>query len=156
MNKLYATNDGKLKRLSSIDQHKDKLSVYSQGGWIPISYDVIKSIGCDGMKSYRAILSLNEDDLGYTFPEKYCYRPKDKYILTEEFGVEKKELAPEYGEGFYEEYSSGPRITNADNGALGQHYKGRERVGLDYYRTEDILPASAQKQRASLSWFFVV
>lgn len=143
MNRLYAVNDSKLERLSSIDQHKDKLSVYSQGGWLPISYDVIQRVGCEGIKSYRAVLSLNEDDIGYNFPEAYCSRPKDNYILTEEFGVEKKELPPEYGDGFYETYASGDRITNADNGALGQHYKGRERVGLDYYRTKDILPASA-------------
>lgn len=143
MNRLYATNDARLKRLSSIDQHKDKLSVYSQGGWLPISYDVIKSIGCDGIKSYRAMLSLNVDDIGYTFPEAYCARPKDNYILTEGLGTEKKELPPEYGEGFYEAYSSEDRITNADNGALGQHHKGIERIGLDYYRTEDILPATA-------------
>lgn len=143
MNILYATNDAKVERLSSIDQHKDKLSVYSQGGWFPVSYDVIDAVGCHGIKSHRAILSLDENDLGYNFPEKYCYRPKDNYVLADRIGVETEVLPEYYGDGTFEVYKDELEITNADNGALGQHYRGRERVGLDMYITKDILPASA-------------
>lgn len=143
MNILSAVNDSKIERKSSIDQHKDKLSVYSQGGWLPISYDVIDAIGCNGIKSHKAILSFDEDDLGYNFPEKYCYRPKDSYVLADRIGTETEMLPEYYGDGTYETYIDEKTITNADNGALGEHYKGRERVGLEFYRTKDILPASA-------------
>ena len=143
MNILYATNDAKVERLSSIDQHKNKLAVYSQGGWLPISYDVIDGIGCNGIKSHKAILSLDEDDLGYNFPEKYCYRPKDTYLVSDHVEDEALELPEYYGDGAYETHTDEKAITNADNGALGEHYKGRERVGLDVYRTKQILKASA-------------
>lgn len=143
MNILYAVNDSKIERLSSIDQYKDYLSVYSQGGWLPISYDVIDAIGCNGIKSHKAILSLDEGGLGYNFPEKYCYRPKDEYVLADKTGVESEMLPEYYGDGTFETYKDELAITNADNGALGAHHKGRERVGLDYYRAKTILPASA-------------
>lgn len=140
---LYNSDDRKIERLSSIDQHKNKLAVYSQGGWLPISYDVIESIGCNGIKSHRAILSLDENDLGYNFPEVYCNRPKDEYVTSDKLADEMSELPEYYGDGLYEAHIDEKVITNADNGALGHHYKGRERVGLDYYRAKDILPASA-------------
>ena len=143
MNVLYAINDSKLERRSSIDQHKDKFAIYSQGGWTPISFDSIDGIGCYGIKSHRSILSLDEDDLGYTFPEAYCDRPSDEYVLVDNAGVETEMLPEYYGDGTYEKYVDGAAIVNADNGALGSHNRGRERVGLDYYRTKDILPATA-------------
>lgn len=143
MNILYATNDAKVERLSSIDQHKDKLSVYSQGGWLPISYDVIDAMGCRGIKSHRAMLSFNEDDLGYNFSEAYCNQPQDNYIMSDRIANELVELPEYYGEGLYEAHVDETVFTDADNGALGQHYEGHKRVGLDYYRTKDILPASA-------------
>lgn len=143
MNIIYATNDSKLERLSSIDQYKSFLSVYSQGGGLPVSYDVIDGIGCHGIKSHKTLLELLDDELGYNFPERYCYRPEDSFLISDRLADEQKPLPDCQGDGFYETHTDEKVITNGDNGALGAHHRGKERVGLDYYRTRDILKATA-------------
>lgn len=139
---LYNADDRKVDRLSSIDQHKNKFAVYAQGGWLPISYDVLETIGCNGAKWHQAIMTDDPSDNGYTYPEAYCTKYTNKYVYTDEQGTEIKELPEWYGASLYESFYNNHAITNADNGALGVVNKIRYRIGLDYYRAKETLQAT--------------
>lgn len=140
---LYNADDRRIERKSSINQHKHKFSVYAQGGWLPVSYDVIESVGCEGIKSHKAILSLDEKDLGYIYPVATCTKYTNKYIFSDNQKTELRELPEWFGAGLYEAFVDEHVFTNADSGALGEANKIHYKVGLDYYRAKTILPASA-------------
>lgn len=120
---LYAEDKKNILRKSSVDQHKHHLSVYGQGGWLPIEYDVLEYIGCEGHGTHRAILSLAPDDLGYDYPEACCVTHENEYLLADQNGVVQ-------------------HYTDADNGSLGEHNDIGHLVGLDYYQAGETLEAA--------------
>lgn len=143
MEVLYSSDDRRLERKSSIDQHRDKFSVYAQGGWLPISYDVIESVGCDGIRSHKAVLSLNPDDIGYNYPVATCTKFTNKYIYSDNQKTELRELPEWFGAGLYEAFVDEHVFTNADNGALGVANKIHYRLGLSYYLTKKTIQGVA-------------
>ena len=138
---LRASDDRQIERKSSIDQYKNFLSVFKQGGWVPISYDVLESLTCDGAKSHRAIMTDDENWIGYHYPIVTCTRVKGSYLLTDKQGIELRDLPCWQGKGKYEVYVDDERITNADNEAVGTASRVKYKVGLDYYRCKKTLPA---------------
>ena len=137
---LKATDNRQIELKSSIDQYRNFLSVFRQGGWIPISYDVLESLTCDGARSHRAIMTDDENWIGYHYPIAICYKRGDKYLLTEKQGVELRDLPCWQGKGKYEEYVDECRITNADNEAVGVANRVKYRIGLDVYACKKNLP----------------
>lgn len=140
---LYSNDGRQIERKSSLLQHKDKLAIKRQGGYLPISYDVLETIGCDGATSHRAILSLDPDDIGYTFPIATCTRTRASVLLSDKQGIELKELPLWYGSGLYEKFVDEQIIVKGDNRPLGESNAVKYKVGLDYYLAKKILPAAA-------------
>lgn len=120
MDTIFSADKNNVLRKSSIDQYKDHFSVYGQGGWFPIEFDVIEHIGCHDMGTHRAILSLNENDLGYNFPEACCVTTENEYVLADQ-----NHRVRHY--------------TDADNASLGIQNHIGHRVGLDYYVADETL-----------------
>lgn len=138
---LKASDDRRLEEKSSIDQYKNFLSVYRQGGWVPIAYDVLESIGCDGARTHRAIMTDDKDWGGYHYPVATCRRLRGKHLLTDHQGTELKDLPEWQGEGKYEDFVDELRITNADNEAVGTADQVSYKVGLNYYACKKTAPA---------------
>lgn len=140
---LKSSDDRQIEVKSSIDQYKNFLSVFKQGGWIPISYDVLESITCDGVASHRAIMTDDENWNGYHYPIATCRKVRGKYLVTDKQGVELKDLPCWQGKGQYEVWVDDHRITNADNEAVGTISKVKYRIGLDYYKAKkDLTPVA--------------
>lgn len=136
---LQNADDRRIKLKSSIDQFDSFLSIYKQGGQIPIAFDVIESITCDGIKSHKAIFTFDPKFKGYIYPVGHCTKTKIQYLLTDERGVVADTL-PECGDTSYQKYVDRKVIVNADNEAVGVANVINYRVGLDYYEAEDTLP----------------
>lgn len=130
---LKSSDDRRIEVKSSIDQYKNFLSVFKQGGWIPISYDVLESVTCDGVTSHKAIVTDDENWNGYHYPIATCRKVNGKYLVSDKEGIELKDLPCWQGKGKYEVYVNDHRITNADNEAVGTANAVRFRIGLDYY-----------------------
>ena len=138
---LYNADAPQVEKKSSITQHKGKFSIVSQGEYIPISYDVLETIGCDGAKTHRAVLSLDPDDIGYTYPVAECRLVENNWVYYDEQGLVTKKLPAWFGSGEYQSFNDFLAFVNADNGALGVRNDIELRVGLDYYQAKKTLPA---------------
>lgn len=144
---LYAEEKEQIHRHSSIDQFKDGfISAWKQGGWAPILFDQLDSIGeCSGIKSHPVIVSFG-NDLGYIFPEKKCTYVSDRFIFFDKQGVEQRVLPECFGGGgyWYQEYVRKNTFINfdgADGGSsVGTHNQTTLRVGLDYVKADENLP----------------
>lgn len=142
MDILYATNDAQVHRHSSLDQFKDGfLSAWKQGGWAPILFDQLDSIGeCSGIKSHPVIVSFGYD-LGYIFPEKKCTYVSDRFIYFDKQGVEQRVLPECFGEGFYDKWIDASIFVNFDsNNSVGTHNEATLRIGVDYVKADESLP----------------
>lgn len=140
---LRASDDRRIEKKSSVDQYRRFLSVYKQGGWVPISYDVLESITCNEVRSHRAIATDDENWNGYHYPIAYCKRAGGTYLLTDKQGTELKDLPEWQGKGKYEAFIDEQRVNNADNEAVGTSKSVTYKVGLDYYRAKSTLPPVA-------------
>ena len=136
---LYADDPDKIKRLSSITQHRDKFSVHAQGSWLPISYDVIDSIICDKVNSHRAILSLDPHNIGYIFPTATCEKTFKTLLLTDKYGVVTEELPEWFGSGLYQKFVDDYAVTEGDNHPLGLNNTVRYKLGLEYYLAKETI-----------------
>ena len=137
---LRNSDDRRIERKSSIDQYRNFLSVFKQGGWIPISYDVLESITCDGTFSHKAIMTDDANWNGYHYPIAVCQKIQGSYLKTDKRGVELRDLPCWQGKGKYEQYVDEQRITNADNQGVGTMNAPKYRMGLDYYLAKTTLP----------------
>ena len=138
---LKASDDRQIEVKSSINQYRNFLSVFKQGGWIPISYDVLESLTCDGATSHKAIMTDDKDWNGYHYPIATCLQLRGAYLTTDKKGVEMRDLPRWQGEGQYGQYVDEQRITNADNEAVGVINDVKYRIGLDIYTCKKTLPA---------------
>lgn len=140
---LYPVDDAQVHRHSSIDQFRGFLSTMVKGGWTPIVFDQLDGINCETIISHPVIISWG-DDLGYIFPEAHCTYASDHFIYTDKEGVESKILPECFGGGgeFYDKFVKSFSFTNFDDDtSLGVHNQTTLRVGLDYVRADETLPA---------------
>lgn len=143
---LYAEEKEQVHRRSSIDQFKDGfLSAWKQGGWAPILFDQLDSVGeCSGVKSHPVIVSFG-NDLGYIYPEKKCTYVSDRFIFFDKQGVEQRVLPQCFGEGFYDRWIDKSSFINFDGpdggSSLGTHNETTLRIGLSYCVADETLPA---------------
>lgn len=125
---------------SSITQHKNKLSVYKGGEWLPISYDVIDYIDCKRVVSHRAIVT-DKPDIGYEFPVNEWHMVSDTYLTGDFTGTKQVKLDPWFGEGYYEKYVKERVYLNAKCSSLGIRNEDKYRVGLNYALAKRTLKA---------------
>lgn len=137
---LKASDDRRMEIRSSIDQYRHFLSAFKQGGWVPVSYDVIETAGCDGTKKHEAIMTDDKNWNGFHFPIAYCKVVNGKYLLTDKQGIETLPLPEWMGEGEFQSYVDEHRITNADNEAVGTANVITFKIGLDYCLAKETLP----------------
>lgn len=140
MNILEPVDNPEVRYHSSISQHKNKLGVMKQGEWVPIKFDSIDYIGCNGVHSTEAVLALG-DDLGYNFPVGKSSFTEDTYLTTDVMKDEVRPLPEEFGEGNYTKHIEGSAFTNFSNSALGHRDQYNLRVGLHYATADETLKA---------------
>lgn len=138
-------DDGKesVQRHSSIDQFRNFISVWKEGGWAPILFDQLDGIMCDTVKSHPTIITFEEKPIGYIFPERRCTYSSDHFITADKVKVEEKLLPECYGgKGeLYATWFNKRAFINFDGDvSLGLHNKTTLRTGLDYVICDETLP----------------
>jgi hypothetical protein len=139
--KLEYLNDADeytVKRHSSIDQYKSFLSVKKGGVNVPLRFDKLDFINCDGMKTHQVIISEG-NDLGFNFPVGHYTFFTDTYLIGDRKEVVAKKLPEWFGTGWYEKALNEKVFTNFDDSSLGERNRVDLRIGLDYISSDDIL-----------------
>lgn len=139
--KLEYLNDADeytVKRHSSIDQYKSFLSVKKGGVNVPLRFDKLDFINCDGMKTHQVIVSEG-NDLGFNFPVGHYTFFTDTYLIGDRKEVVVKKLPEWFGTGWYEKALNEKVFTNFDDSSLGERNRVDLRIGLDYISSDDIL-----------------
>jgi hypothetical protein len=139
--KLEYLNDADeytVKRHSSIDQYKSFLSVKKGGVNVPLRFDKLDFINCDGMKTHQVIISEG-NDLGFNFPVGHYTFFTDTYLIGDRKEVVVKKLPEWFGTGWYEKALNEKVFTNFDDSSLGERNRVDLRIGLDYISSDDIL-----------------
>lgn len=139
---LYADEDPQVKTYSSIDQFRDYVSAWKQGGPAPIVFDQLDYIGeCSGVHSHPAVVTFGESN--FIYPEGRCTYVSDRFVYVDENGVEYKQLPECFGgQGeLYPTFIDANAFINFDDGtSLGLHQAQTLRVGLSYAKANDSLP----------------
>ena len=138
---LKNADDRKVEMKSSIDQYRHFLSTYKQGGWVPISHDVLETAGCRGIKTHRAVVTDDKNWNGFHYPIAYCKVVNGAYLLTDTQGIETLPLPKWMGQGEFQKYVNEHRLTNADNEAVGAADIITFRIGLSFYACKETLTA---------------
>lgn len=131
-------------RHSSIDQYGNFLSVKKGGVNVPIRFDSLDWINCEGIKTHPIIIS-DGTDIGFNFPVGHYSYITDDYIVMDRKEVVVKQMPEWFGKGWYEKALNEKVFTNFDNGSLGMRNKVNLRIGLDYVLTDDILDDSDEE-----------
>ena len=131
-------------RHSSIDQYGNFLSVKKGGVNIPIRFDSLDWINCEGIKTHPIIIS-DGTDIGFNFPVGHYSYITDDYIIMDRKEVVVKKMPEWFGKGWYEKALNERVFTNFDNGSLGMRNKVNLRIGLDYVLTDEILDDSDEE-----------
>lgn len=116
---------------SSISQHKNKLSVIQHNEFVPIAYDAIDAITCEGIISHREIVT-DGDDIGYNFKVNECKFVSTGYLTYDDYGTHIKQLPEWFGKGTYKEFTDVRSYLNDDTGALGHKHVTTLRIGTRY------------------------
>ena len=130
-----------VKRNSSIDQHREFLSVKKGMNAIPIRFDKLDWVNCDGIKSHPIIISYGTD-YGYNYQVRHYTYFTDKYLMMDRNEVVVKQLPHWYGEGWYEQHIGKKTFTNFDDSSLGVRNRIDLRIGTDFVSAEEILEDS--------------
>ena len=139
---LEPEQDNEVKWKSSISQHSNKLSVVKGEEVVPISYDVLDFIDCDGTKSHRAVVA-DGDDIGFNFPTKQCCYYTDEYVYYDGDRTELRVLPHWFGEGMYEAQVEEFDFVNDDNASsLGVRNRYDITIGLNYALADETLEPS--------------
>lgn len=131
MKTLSPVEEVKVERRSSIYQHRHMLAVRRGDEWVPIAFDVLEKVDCDGVHSHQAVLT-DKPYIGYSFPVGEQRYISQLYLTGHQKGTELKMLPSFYGPGFYESAYDREVFVNAANGALGVKNDTTLRIGLDY------------------------
>lgn len=143
---LYAEEKEQVHRHSSIDQFKDYISTWKQGGLAPIVFDQLDYIGeCSGLHSHPVAITFGESE--YVYPEGRCTYVSDKFVYVDKQGVEHIQLPECFGGGgeIIPVYVDKNTFVNFDSdggdaSSLGVHQTKTLRIGLDYAKADESLP----------------
>lgn len=137
---LAATEPRDVEYHSSISQKSGGLAVWAGGMWMPISFSQIMGIDCNRIIT-REVYVAGDDDLGYNYPIEECHYVTDTYAMFDQNGEVIEQLPEWFGTGFYRRYENDSVFANFDNGSLGVRNKHLLRLGLNYARAKETLPA---------------
>ena len=132
--------DDQVERKSSINQHKDLLSVLIRGEWCPLVFNIVDGVECGKIQFHKTALRIRPG-LNYTFPVGTCKYVKDNYLLTAKDRIELKPLCSYFGSGLYESREHKKVLTNIGHSALGYRQEKVLRVGKDYVVAKKTLKA---------------
>ena len=135
---LNDADENDIHRRSSVDQYGAFLSVKKGGVNVPLRFDSLDWINCDGVKTHPIIIS-DGTDLGYHFPVGYYTYFTDTYLIMDRKEVVVKKMPEWFGAGWYEKALQEKNFINFDGSSLGQRNRVDLRVGLDYVRADDML-----------------
>ena len=141
---LNDADETDIHRHSSINQYGGFLSVKKGGVNIPLRFDSLDWINCDGVKTHPIIVS-DGNDLGYHFPVGHYTYFTDDYLIVDRKEVVVKKLPKWYGEGWYEKMEQEKDFVNFDNGSLGFRDRVDLRIGLDYITADEVLDDSDEE-----------
>lgn len=131
----------RVKRKSSIYQHRDMLAVRRGDEWVPIAFDVFDGMTCKKVYTHKAVLSL-KPYIGYNFPVQECRYVSQTYVASDQKGVELLKLPNWYGAGFYQNKYDRKILVNSDTGSLGVKTDTTLRVGEDYCLAVDTIDSA--------------
>ena len=135
---LNDADETNIHRHSSINQYGGFLSVQKGGVNIPLRFDSLDWINCDGIKTHPIIIS-DGNDLGYNFPVGHYTYFTDTYLIMDRDKVVVKQLPEWYGKGWYEKSLRDKAFTNFDGHSLGERNRVDLRIGLDYILADNTL-----------------
>lgn len=138
MRVIEPVTDEQVERRSSISQHRNLLSLYINGEWCPLVFNIVDGVECGHIKYHRVAIELHPG-VNYTFPVGTCRYEKDKYILTHQDEIKLKPLPEFFGDGLYESHEVKNVFVNIGDNALGFKEKKTLRVGKDYVISKKIL-----------------
>ena len=126
---------------SSVDQYGAFLSVKKGGVNIPLRFDSLDWINCEGIKTHPIIVS-DGTDLGFNFPVGHYTYFTDTYLIMDHKEVVVKKLPEWFGTGWFEKALNKKMFTNFDDGSLGERNRVDLRIGLDYVSADNVLDDS--------------
>lgn len=138
---LNDADETNIHRHSSINQYGGFLSVQKGGVNIPLRFDKLDWINCDGIKTHSVIIS-DGNDIGYHFPVGHYTYFTDDYLIMDRNEVVVKKLPKWYGEGWYEKALNEKVFTNFDGASLGERNRVDLRIGLDYILADETLDSA--------------
>lgn len=135
MDILVATDNPQVEYLSSISQHSNKLHIMRGGESVPIVFDSLDYIGCDGIHSHLATIT-DKEDIGYNYAVDECVYLEDTYVVKDKHTIETEVLPEWYGDGTYQVARDEIDFVNADNGSLGVRNRIILRRGTNYAKAK--------------------
>lgn len=135
---LNDADEYNVRRRSSVDQYGSFLSVKKGGVNIPLRFDSLDWINCDGIKTHPIIVS-DGNDLGFNFPIGHYTFFSDTYLLGDRKEVVVEKLPEWYGTGWYEKALNEKVFTNFDGASLGERNRVGLMIGLDFVAGDEVL-----------------
>ena len=141
---LNDADEANVHRHSSANQYGNFLAVQKGGVNIPLRFDSLDWINCEGIKTHPVIVS-DGDDIGYHFPIGHYTYFTDTYLIMDRNEVVVKQLPKWFGDGWYEQYLNEKTFTNFDGCSLGERNRVDLTIGLDYILADDILDSADEE-----------
>lgn len=141
---LNDADENNIHRHSSVNQYGGFLAVKKGGVNIPLRFDSLDWIDCEGIKTHPIIVS-DGTDIGYNFPVGHYTYFTDDYLIMDRKEVTIQKLPKWYGEGWYEKALNEKVFTNFDDGSLGVRNRVDLRIGLDYATADEYLDSADEE-----------
>ena len=138
---LNDADEVNIHRHSSANQYGNFLAVEKGGINVPLRFDRIDWINCEGIKIHPVIIS-DGNDIGYHFPVGHYTYFTDTYLVMDRNEVVVKQLPKWYGEGWYEKVLNERDFTNFDGHSLGVRNRVDLTIGLDYTIADEMLDSA--------------
>lgn len=138
---LSEADEYDVKRRSSIDQYGAFLSVKKGGVNVPLRFDSLDWINCDGIKTHPVIIS-DGSDIGFNYPIGHYTYFTDTYLIVDRNEVVVKKLPEWYGAGWYEKALREKNFVNFDGSSLGERNRVDLRIGKDYIKADEMLDSA--------------
>lgn len=141
---LNDADETNVHRHSSINQYKGFLSVKKGGVNVPLRFDSLDWINCEGIETHPVIVS-GGDDIGFNYPIGHYTYFTDTYIIMDRNKVIAKKLPAWYGQGWYEKSMRDKVFTNFDDRSLGMRNRTELYIGLDYVKADEMLDSADEE-----------
>lgn len=141
---LSDADETNIHRHSSVNQYGNFFSVKKGGVNIPIRFDTLDWINCEGIKTHSTILS-DGNDIGFNFPVGHYTYFTDTYLVMDRKEVVVRKMPEWFGKGWYEKALNEKILTNFDGSSLGVRNKVDLMVGLDYIIADEFLDSADEE-----------